>query len=152
MGPHRARRRERIETPTRGFSGVSRGFQGFINQPLAAPACGLTHPRLRRRATRSGQTRPQRRRRAVPRKCDEPPLCLSRRSLRRRQSWTKSKWIYLDRLNFRRAKRSQLANTFNLTASLAFALKSPNRTSTRVHENAESGKASAADGVKIDVD
>jgi hypothetical protein len=30
--------REGIEPPTRGFSGVSRGFQGFINQPLAS-AC-----------------------------------------------------------------------------------------------------------------
>jgi len=28
--------REGIEPPTRGFSGVSRGFQGFINQSLAA--------------------------------------------------------------------------------------------------------------------
>ena len=28
--------REGIEHPTRGFSGVSRGYQGFINQSLAA--------------------------------------------------------------------------------------------------------------------
>ena len=28
--------REGIEPPTRGFSGVSRGFQGFINQSFAA--------------------------------------------------------------------------------------------------------------------
>jgi hypothetical protein len=51
---------------------------------------------------------------------------------------------------------------FNLTASIAFAMKNPNRAARTglrigkdnwlVHENAESGKDSAADGVKINVD
>ncbi len=43
--------REGIEPPTRGFSGALQGFQGFINQSLAAscrPLPRLTTAQLRR--------------------------------------------------------------------------------------------------------
>jgi len=76
--------------------------------------------------------------------------------------WTHSKWGHLDRQTFRRANRLQLANAFNLAASLAFAVKSPNRPARidlrtgkdnwLIHENAESGRASAAEGLRIHVD
>src|SRR5450631_1425467 len=35
---------EGIEPPTRGFSGFFRGFEGFINQPLAASCRPLPRP------------------------------------------------------------------------------------------------------------
>jgi hypothetical protein len=102
------------------FGGVGKPTATVAEQPRPRDASPT-------RVISSGQTRPQRGHRAVPRKCDEPRQRLARRSLRRRHSWTNSKWGHLDRLDFRRAKRSQLANTFNLTASLAFAVKNPNR-------------------------
>jgi len=54
VGGHQWTFREGIEPPTRGFSGVSRGFQGFINQPLAASCRPLPrHTKAQLRHTQS---------------------------------------------------------------------------------------------------